>query len=161
MRQRRAILIWWMVLVGAMDQAVGFWARKTLSFYPRPIWGRHLTLVLLYNRGAMLGLGSSHATLIAVLGVVGTLGLVIAALLVRQGKWALATMAGGALGNAISRVFFSRVTDYIHVQGYPGVFNVSDMALRGGLLWFIALLVVQELSLRRGQPKPKSVALKP
>jgi signal peptidase II len=41
-------------------------------------------------------------------------------------------VAGGALGNAIDRLFFGKVTDFVHWGSWP-VFNVADAVLLAGV----------------------------
>lgn len=132
----------WIVFTAGLDQASGWWARRSLSLqHPRLVWGHLLTLQLLYNRGAMLGLGARHAAIITVVGVVGTLALIGFAVVAPRYRWALATMAGGALGNVVSRLAWGQVTDFLHVAGYPGIFNVADICLRVGAMGLIAQLL--------------------
>lgn len=142
MRRGTIRLIGWILFIALIDQATGWWARRALAARPIPVWDGHLELHLLFNSGAMLGIGSHYPLLITVVGVVGTVALGIAALCLPRGRWALATMAGGALGNTASRIIFSQVTDFIRVWGYPGIFNLADVALRIGLVWFLTSLVI-------------------
>lgn len=146
----RGILV---VLAFVVDQVTGAWARTALSH------GRGLSFLhgvvhfqLLYNRGAMLGLGSGHAGWVTVLSVIGTVVIGVLAFRLQRGGLPWALMTGGAIGNVMSRVVSGRVTDFIHVAGYPGIFNLSDVALRIGVIWF--LVVVVRGSQRRTVVKP-------
>lgn len=53
---------------------------------------------------------------------------------------AIAFIIGGGAGNLIDRFRFGgRVTDFIYLAAGPihtGVFNIADMAITGGVIWF-------------------------
>ena len=108
-----------------------------------------MQLRLLFNRGAMLGLGSEYAAWVLAVGIVGTLLLGFFSLRRRQGGLALALMTGGALGNVITRLRFHQVTDFIYIPPYPAIFNLADVALRVGVLWFIIALLMHDRSASR------------
>lgn len=142
-----------MAIIAALDLGAGFWARHTLApGHTDKIIGRWVGLHLLYNTGAMLGMGSRVPWLITAVGVVGVVFLTIWAWKSPALEWPLALMAGGAFGNVLSRLIWHRVTDYIMVAGYPGIFNLSDVALRVGVVWLIWDLV------RRGRGVPDKAA---
>lgn len=133
-------------LIAFIDQVSGYWARRALK------GGRTLVLVhpilsfhLLFNRGAMLGLGSRIPSVITAIGVLGTVLLVVLAMRIREWEWPLAVMAGGAVGNVVSRLWFGRVTDFVQISGHPGIFNVSDVALQVGVIWLILRMVIGEV----------------
>ncbi len=98
-------------------------------------------LHLLYNRGAMLGVGSSYPGVVLWVGLFVSVGLLSAVFTLSSYRWPLATMTGGAWGNVISRLIYGRVTDFIQVRGYPGIFNLSDVALRVGIVWLVVALL--------------------
>lgn len=128
-----------------IDQVTAAWARRALWVsHARPVLGRQLQFQLLYNRGAMLGLGSAHPALITVVGVVITVGLLYGTVRWAPYRWPLATMAGGGLGNVWSRIVYGQVTDFIRVAEYPGIFNVADVALRFGVVWMVVAMFVHE-----------------
>ncbi len=132
------------VIIATLDLGAGYWARHALRLgHTDKILGRWVGLHLLYNTGAMLGLGSRIPWLITGVGVAGVAVLTIWAWKSPTHSWPLALMAGGALGNLLSRLIWHRVTDYMMVAGYPGIFNVSDVALRVGVVWLIWDLVRQ------------------
>ena len=149
MRRRMLPLAGWILVVALIDQGTAWGARHALAARSLPIWGQHFQLRLLYNKGALLGLGSHEPLLITVVGVIGTALLAIATFRLSEGQWALATLTGGALGNVMSRLVFSKVTDFLYVQGYPGIFNLSDVALRLGLIWFLVDMLVTQSKKRR------------
>lgn len=140
-------LLFWMLGVGLADQGSGWWARQALAHH-HVIWIIHpyLSFQLLYNTGAMLGLGARFPVLITAIGVIGTVILVGLALASRRYFGPAAMMASGALGNVISRLAQGRVTDFVRVSGWPGIFNLSDVALRVGVLWMFWRMIRTERS---------------
>lgn len=127
-------------LVVALDQATKHWALEALAAGPIDLVGS-LRLKLAFNDGAAFSMGGGRTTLIA------TVGVVVAAILVRLGLraerrlWALGlgVVLGGALGNLVDRAFRAgegilggRVVDFVDLQWWP-VFNVADAALWVGI----------------------------
>lgn len=138
--------------VAVLDLLTAYWARHSLVLgRTSPVLGRWVGLHLLYNTGAMLGMGARVPWLVTAIGVVGVGWLTIWAWRSPTLSRPLALMAGGALGNVLSRLIWHRVTDFITVAVYPGVFNVADVSLRVGVVWLIWGL------LRRAREEPRRV----
>ncbi len=56
-----------------------------------------------------------------------------------------ALLIGGAVGNAMDRVFFNQVTDFIHFHFSNGILNLADYAINIGIIFlFIDLLFFQK-----------------
>lgn len=55
-------------------------------------------------------------------------------------KWAALLVASGAIGNAIDRILFSRVTDFLSFWNFP-IFNVADILVSLG----VAVLILGEI----------------
>ncbi|MDO7905603.1 signal peptidase II [Paenibacillus sp. JX-17] len=55
----------------------------------------------------------------------------------RLGDAAAAFFVAGALGNALDRLLFNQVTDFIAFDSSNGILNLSDYALNIGLILFI------------------------
>lgn len=133
----------WIVLflvlpIAALDQVTALWARYHVpQFHEIWLWRPTLGLQLLFNRGAALGLGSHWPLLVTVVGIVGTLVLFYLSLTAKTLRTPLAVMAGGALGNVLSRILFGTVTDFIRIAGWPGIFNLADVAIRLGGVWLV------------------------
>lgn len=125
------------VLVLAADQAS---KSLVLAASPRPGGSGLVSVRLVRNTGASLGLEAGHPLLVVLVAVV--IIAVVAVLLVRtRGKAAalcLAAVLGGALGNLADRLFRApglgrgAVVDWIHVSFYPPTFNLADLAIRVG-----------------------------
>lgn len=99
--------------------------------------------VLVWNTGVSYGLLGGMPLWV--------LGLVIAAALVALGVWwwraenallraGLACCVGGAVSNALDRIFYGAVADFFHFhwQGYSFyIFNIADVAITFGVLLMI------------------------
>jgi len=47
-----------------------------------------------------------------------------------------ALLVGGAIGNAIDRVLYNQVTDFIHFNWNHGILNLADYAINFGIILF-------------------------
>lgn len=114
-----------------------------------------LRFVMAWNRGVNFGLGASDGSLmrwaLVVISVAISIGVVIWARR-RTDKWFIigaGLVVGGALGNAVDRVLYGAVADFLNTSCCglvnPYSFNVADIAIFGGA----ALLI-----LRSGDDKP-------
>jgi signal peptidase II len=101
------------------------------------------------NPGSAFGLFSSNQAvarvLLSVVGVGAVIGMIYMLRKARADQkilhWALALVAGGAVGNLIDRIYFGYVTDFIlwrwHSHEWP-TFNIADVVLVVGVgLMFI------------------------
>ncbi|HES76127.1 MAG TPA: lipoprotein signal peptidase [bacterium] len=146
---RNGLLIALVVIV--LDQITKLWAASALSYStPIPIFpGFNLTL--LYNKGAAFSfLGDAGGWqrwffLALALGVSGWLVLWLRRLGEHE-RWmglSLSLLIGGALGNAIDRVYLGHVIDFIDLYccGYHWpAFNIADSAISvGAVLLFILM----------------------
>jgi lipoprotein signal peptidase len=110
--------------------------------------GARMWFILSFNPGAAFGLFNDTAGSRVFLSVIGLLALALIFYLLRRPEsdsklfvWALAMVAGGAVGNLIDRIFYGVVTDFIWVWLTPGwrlvwpwpAFNIADMALVVGV----------------------------
>ncbi len=147
---RNGLLIAFAVII--LDQVTKFWAASALSYAaPVPILpGFNLTLM--HNPGAAFSfLGDAGGWqrwffLALALGVSGWLALWLRKLGEGE-RWmglALALLIGGALGNAIDRVYLGYVVDFIdwYCCGHHWpAFNIADSAISvGAVLLFILML---------------------
>lgn len=98
---------------------------------------RYFAIHHIRNTGMAFGLGQGHGPLFL------TVALVVAAVLVawaaaapphdRLLRSTLGLLVGGALGNAIDRVRFGNVVDFVDVRFFP-IFNVADSAISIGVV---------------------------
>jgi signal peptidase II len=127
------------------------------------------------NPGSAFGLfGSLGAevtrVLLSVVGIAAVIGMVY---MLRKSRpdqkilhWALALVAGGAVGNLIDRIYYSVVTDFIlwkyKTHEWP-VFNIADVALVVGVgLMFIDIQKEnkrEKLARKDRQAKAKAAGL--
>lgn len=128
-----------------VDLAAKAWARLALAGRGRVwVWRPVFSLQLLYNRGAMLGVGAGHERLIGVLALLAVAALGALVWRVQRGGTGLALMLGGGAGNLISRIAQGRVTDFLRLSFWPGIFNLADVFIRvGALLVVLALLLTR------------------
>lgn len=154
------------VLSLVADQVTKIWARASLPVHPTPcavpadivahkcgglavpvvdgFWDWRLSM----NPGSAFGLFSSQTGARVFLSIVGVAAVAGMLWMLKKARpdqralhWALALVAGGAVGNLIDRVYYGVVTDFVlwryHAKEWP-VFNVADVALVIGVgLMFI------------------------
>lgn len=121
-----------------LDQLTKYVARTELIENTLPLFG-DVRLQLAFNKGFAFSLPAPQLILIS-------LALLVSAFLIywsfQKGrthyeKWASLLLVSGAIGNAIDRIFFGEVTDFLAFWSFP-IFNVADMLVTFGvvvLLW--------------------------
>jgi len=141
-------------LVIALDQAAKHWVLAVLGLQEGqslPVLGPlHLTGV--WNRGVSFGLLTANHDLVRWVFVVFSIGV---AVVLSGWVWrsqrtlfaaAMGFIIGGALGNAIDRVRFGAVADFIDVSRlhFPWVFNVADAAINIGIACLLLDMLRQD-----------------
>jgi signal peptidase II len=108
--------------------------------------GPFFELIVVWNRGISYGLFQQHTELgrwlLTAVSIVAAIGL---SLWMRRAGGhllaaALGLIAGGAIGNAIDRIAYGAVFDFIHfhVAGFSWyVFNVADAAIVAGVIGLV------------------------
>jgi signal peptidase II len=133
------------VVVIALDQLSKAWVLDGLHLAERgstAIVAPILRFSLVWNRGFSFGLlsGTSLARWgLFAFSVAVAIGLAVVARRIRRVLPALALglIIGGALGNAVDRVRFGAVVDFIDVSAmgfFPWIFNVADSAITCGVV---------------------------
>ena len=114
-----------------------------------------LNLVPVWNRGMSFGMLAGGGALVPI--ALTSLAIAVSAWLFwmvprlhRVQRLAAAFIAGGAIGNAIDRLRFGKVVDFIDLH-YAGLhwpaFNLADAAITiGAVLWGYSILREQETS---------------
>lgn len=148
------------LLVLALDQASKLWLLFGLVLPLRePIrLGPFLDLIVVWNRGISYGLFQQHTELgrwlLLAVSILAAAGLSLwmwragVALLCAS----LGLIIGGALGNAVDRLAYGAVFDFVHAHafGYSWyVFNIADAAIVAGVAGLIYDAVVGERGRRR------------
>ena len=155
---------WWRLLAAAAvlaaDAVSKAWARSALRGQGTVwVWRPWLSLRLLYNAGATLGVGADHPRAITALSAVAVVALIVVVLRAERGAVGLTLMLGGAAGNLASRLAAGVVTDFVHVWFWPGIFNLADLSLRlGALLTVLALLRGDTRGAARARKRPGGAA---
>ncbi len=121
---------------------------RTCAGHPVPVIDKFWEWRLSMNPGSAFGLFSSQTGARIGLSVVGVAAVFGMLWMLRKARsdqrilhWALALVAGGAVGNLIDRIYFGVVTDFVlwkyQTHEWP-VFNVADVVLVVGVgLMFI------------------------
>lgn len=184
----------------AADQATKIWARDALpvlghgsssgtcvvpdDIVSRMCQGQPVTVVdgfwdwrLSMNPGSAFGLFSSQTgarVLLSLVGIAAVIGMIFMLRKARKDQailhWALALVAGGAVGNLVDRIYYGVVTDFVlwhyHSHEWP-VFNVADIVLVVGVgLMFIDIQIenkrekaVKAARQKKAQDKAKAEGL--
>lgn len=135
------------LVIIVLDQLTKFWMLEGLSLREVgqvPVLPPILNFSYVENTGVSFGLfgGGGARWLLAVFSIVVAGAL---AWWVTQAKrpmlaTAIGLVIGGAIGNAIDRVRFGYVVDFVDVSGigfFPWVFNVADSAITVGMILLI------------------------
>ncbi|MCL1890567.1 MAG: signal peptidase II [Coriobacteriia bacterium] len=107
---------------------------KAIAFIPHV-----LDFVLVFNKGAAFGMMEGATLLFTVIAFAVSFGLLLYLLLTKSHAvlelLGISLIAAGALGNAIDRIRFGEVTDFIHTLfiEFP-VFNVADSCVTVGAI---------------------------
>jgi len=149
MRNQNALVwLWLTIVVIALDHLTKWWASTHLVFNQEVAIAPLVNFKLLHNPGAAFSLfaeagGWQRWVLTALALVVSSLLIGWLAQLSRRQRWlasALALIIGGALGNAVDRVLYGYVVDFIDVYyqtwHWPA-FNVADSAISVGAVMLL------------------------
>jgi signal peptidase II len=142
------------ILVIVADQASKYWILAVLGLQEGQtveIAGP-LRLTGVWNRGVSFGLLRADHDLVrwAFVAFSAVVAIVLATWVRRTERplfaTALGLLIGGAIGNAIDRVRFGAVTDFIDVSAlrFPWVFNVADAAINIGIACLLIDMLMQD-----------------
>ncbi|MBB6730201.1 signal peptidase II [Cohnella zeiphila] len=123
----------------AVDQLSKYWIREHLLMgESTQIWQGFIHVIRLENTGAAGSSFEGYGRWFVPIAV-----LIVAVVIYYRGKGKLkgrwmeigtAFFVGGAIGNAIDRVLFNGVTDFIQLKGQGGVMNIADISLNIGMI---------------------------
>jgi len=151
--KRWALLVLVAGVVLAVDQAAKWLVVTNLqmgeSWVPIPAIAGFIRVTRSFNTGAAFGMFPFASSVFLVLALITVLAFVIIYPRLPARAWlsriSIALIAGGALSNAIDRIRFEHVVDYVHVQLTPTFANVSNFADHAITVGVILLLVDQWL----------------
>jgi len=134
-------------IVVLLDQLTKITIEKMFVYGQEMVITPFFNLVLAYNKGAAFGFLNDQPgwqryffTAVAVIAVVAILYMLKKHSGQRMFCWALALIMGGAIGNAIDRLMYGHVIDFLdfHAAGthFPA-FNLADSAIFLGAVLFI------------------------
>lgn len=69
----------------------------------------------------------------------------------------LGLIVGGAIGNIIDRLRFGYVIDFVHINWFPGIFNVADSAITIGVGMLAGYLLIYGDSTERQAPPDEAL----
>lgn len=148
-RTRVAVFACVAVVALGIDQVTKLWAQTALSDGRTvPVIPPFLSLTLVHNPGASLGLGSSMTWVISLLAVAASIALIVLALRTSSMRWtlALALAFAGAFGNLIDRVAYAdgflngKVVDFLNYGWSVG--NVADIWLMLAGIGIVILIMM-------------------
>jgi len=112
---------------------------------PIGIIGSFVTFTLAFNTGGAFSILSGNAIL---LGLVNIIVCIVIYAYTRFKKLStleyvsFACIAGGAMGNAIDRIFYGWVVDFISIGWWP-IFNIADSAIVLGVLGLVLFEILK------------------
>lgn len=135
------------ILVVLVDQTAKWLVRTHMELGERiPFWSPHLQFVYYENSGAAFSSFQGYGKYFSIIAVV-----FVAAVFYyrRQGRIrgplleaASGFLVGGALGNAIDRVIYHQVTDFLVFGNRGGILNLADLAINAGAILIVVYLLV-------------------
>lgn len=112
-----------------------------------PFLGELLQLTYVLNPGAAFSLGEGTTWIFAIIASAVVVFLLVFARRIRSIAWAVVfgLLLGGTLGNLTDRLFrepgfgVGHVVDFLHVWGFPAIFNIADVCIVSAMGLFIIL----------------------
>ncbi|MBB6674420.1 signal peptidase II [Cohnella nanjingensis] len=134
------------LLVVAVDQFSKIWIRAQLPLGDTiEVWPGVLRFTHIVNTGAAGSSFEGYGRLFVPVAIAVVIWVLYAKRKGQlEGAWlqtGAAFFVGGAVGNAIDRVLFNQVTDFIAWSGGRGIMNFADLAINIGVLLGIAGLL--------------------
>jgi signal peptidase II len=129
-----------------LDQITKIWVRSHMQLGEVKSWGNDYIHFNYYeNSGAAFSSFQGYGRLFALVAI-----LVVIVIMYYRKKGELqgfimnvgtGLLAGGAIGNAIDRVWRGKVTDFIVLGSNTGIMNVADIAINFGVILIIIGMV--------------------
>jgi signal peptidase II len=154
---KRRTALYWLVLLGsasvvfAFDQSTKAWVTANLAFgesiTPIPALADFFAITRSANRGAAFSILPQAGDLFLIIALVMIVGVLLFYRRIPDGHWleriALGLVLGGVSGNAIDRIRFGYVVDFVHLQLQPLISNVSNPADHAVVFGMIMLFLTQ------------------
>lgn len=143
MKNYNLVFIFSTSIVVLIDQICKYFVRINLNERSIKLINNFLSLTLVKNEGALLGLFKnarilfitmSFVAILIILFFVNTNNLPFSLIL------SLGLVSGGIIGNLIDRVFLGYVVDFVSIRNFP-VFNIADSAIDIGIVIFILIFI--------------------
>lgn len=143
-----AVLALVAVAVYVLDQWSKFLVVENLSEGQSvPVLGEILQFTFVRNPGAAFSIFSGTTWIFAIIATAVAIFIIIFARRIRSVSWAVlfGLLLGGNLGNLTDRLVrepgfgVGHVIDFIHVFGFPAIFNIADIAIVSSMGLFILL----------------------
>lgn len=139
-------------LVVLMDQASKFWIRSHVKIGAyTTVWG--ITVTRYENYGIAHSMLQGYGRYFAVAAIL----FVSIVLYYRRRRaeksvlleMSLGFLSGGAIGNAIDRIVFGHVTDFLQINSGRGILNLSDYAINIGVILFLINFIYESFTKKK------------
>ncbi|MGB1548070.1 MAG: signal peptidase II [Alphaproteobacteria bacterium] len=152
--------LWIASAILILDQAIKWWLLHHVFTAPdtAPVLSPFLNLVRVWNEGISFGILGGEEALPPLTLVLITFSIAFI-LMIWLGRtrrpwicWGLGLIIGGALGNAVDRLRYGAVFDFLDFHAFGAhwpAFNLADAAITVG----VALILIDALLERRETPK--------
>lgn len=137
--------------VFGVDQLAKAWVVDTLvEGRSVPVLGEALQWTFVRNSGAAFSLASGSTWIFSIIAT-GVTGVIVwFAPKIRSLAWGIlfGMLLGGTIGNLTDRLFrepgfgVGHVIDFIHVWGFPAIFNVADVFIVSSMCLFVLLTIL-------------------
>ncbi|MFC5466226.1 signal peptidase II [Lederbergia graminis] len=142
------------ILIIVIDQLSKYWVRTHLQIGDTiEVVNGVLHFTHIQNSGAAFGWFQGYGRLFVPVAIIVT---ILSIYMLKKGYIngkllviGTAFFVGGAIGNAIDRVLFNQVTDFIHFQFRQGILNFADYALSIGVLIILIDSFITEIMKKR------------
>ncbi|AJS58797.1 signal peptidase II [Paenibacillus sp. IHBB 10380] len=134
------------IFIIMLDQITKIWVRSNMELGEVKFWGNDYIHFNYYeNSGAAFSSFQGYGRLFAILAI-----LVVIVIVYYRKKGELqgfimnvgtGLLSGGAIGNAIDRVWRGKVTDFIVLGSNTGIMNLADIAINFGVILIIIGMV--------------------
>ena len=123
----------------------------------RPLLGSWLSFTLVRNTGVAFGLFKDIPHFFTITSVLISIGAIYFYRfhLPNDRLWvqiSIGLIVGGAIGNIVDRLRYGFVIDFVYVSWFPGIFNLADSAITGGVIMLAGYLLLAGEATKRPAP---------